>query len=104
MNKENKEKRYEGKILPGKPYPLGAIWDSEGVTLPIYSEKAERVEVCLFDALNPKSQRECIPLGQVTGHVCTAICQGEVPDSYTVIVFMVHINRKRDSGSILPNC
>jgi len=34
----------------GKPYPLGATWDGEGVNFALFSEHAERVELCLFDA------------------------------------------------------
>src|SRR6266853_634689 len=42
-------------VWPGRPYPLGATWDGEGVNFALYSEHAERVEVCLFD---PKGRRE----------------------------------------------
>src|SRR5215210_2322913 len=34
---------------PGVPYPLGATWDGSGVNFAIFSEHAERVELCLFD-------------------------------------------------------
>jgi isoamylase len=59
----------ETRKIPGKPYPLGAAWDDEGVNFAIYSETAEKVELCLFDDRNSKSHRECIALGEVTGHV-----------------------------------
>src|SRR3954471_1033933 len=36
-------------ILPGAPSPLGATWDGRGVNFALYSEHAERVELCLFD-------------------------------------------------------
>jgi isoamylase len=36
-------------IWPGKPYPLGASWDGEGVNFALFSEHAERVELCMFD-------------------------------------------------------
>jgi len=42
-------------IRPGRPYPLGASWDGEGVNFALFSEHAERVELCLFD---PKGRRE----------------------------------------------
>ncbi len=35
-------------VLPGRPYPLGATWDGSGVNFAIYSEIAEKVELCLF--------------------------------------------------------
>jgi len=34
---------------PGRPYPLGATWDGEGVNFAIFSEHARKVELCLFD-------------------------------------------------------
>ncbi len=37
-------------VWPGKPYPLGATWDGEGVNFALFSEHAEKVELCLFDA------------------------------------------------------
>ena len=36
-------------VWPGKPYPLGATWDGEGVTFALFSAHAEKVELCLFD-------------------------------------------------------
>ena len=42
-------------VWPGKPYPLGATWDGEGVNFSLFSENAEKVELCLFDA---KGRRE----------------------------------------------
>jgi pullulanase/glycogen debranching enzyme len=57
------------KILPGKPYPLGATWDEEGVNFAIYSENAEKVELCLFDEAGSKTERERVAFREVTGHV-----------------------------------
>src|SRR4051812_47693052 len=36
-------------IWPGRPYPLGAVWDGTGTNFSVFSEVAERVELCLFD-------------------------------------------------------
>jgi len=36
-------------VWPGQPYPLGATWDGEGVNFALFSEYAEKVELCLFD-------------------------------------------------------
>jgi glycogen operon protein len=36
-------------VWSGKPFPLGAIWDGEGTNFSLFSEHAERVELCLFD-------------------------------------------------------
>lgn len=38
------------RVWPGKPYPLGATWDGRGVNFALYSENAEKVELCLFDS------------------------------------------------------
>ena len=37
------------KIWPGSPYPLGATYDGGGTNFALFSEVAERVELCLFD-------------------------------------------------------
>jgi isoamylase len=37
------------KIWPGKPYPLGATWDGAGTNFAVFSEAAERIDLCLFD-------------------------------------------------------
>jgi glycogen operon protein len=34
----------------GRPFPLGASWDGKGTNFSLYSEHAEQVELCLFDA------------------------------------------------------
>jgi len=36
-------------IWPGTPYPLGATYDGAGTNFSVFSEVAERVELCLFD-------------------------------------------------------
>ena len=36
-------------IRPGEPFPLGATWDGRGTNFAVFSEVAERVELCLFD-------------------------------------------------------
>ena len=41
----------------GKPYPLGATWDGEGVNFALFSEQAERVELCLFDRTGRRETR-----------------------------------------------
>jgi isoamylase len=37
-------------VWPGYPFPLGPTWDGDGTNFAIFSENAERVELCLFDA------------------------------------------------------
>jgi isoamylase len=37
------------RVWPGSPYPLGATYDGGGTNFALFSEVAERVELCLFD-------------------------------------------------------
>jgi len=37
------------RVWPGHPYPLGATFDGTGTNFAVFSEVAERVELCLFD-------------------------------------------------------
>ena len=37
------------RIWPGQPAPLGATYDGVGTNFSVFSEAAERVELCLFD-------------------------------------------------------
>ncbi len=46
----------------GRPYPLGATWDGEGVNFSLYSSHAERVELCVFDGRGRRElQRIAMP-------------------------------------------
>jgi glycogen operon protein len=37
------------ETTPGRPFPQGATWDGHGTNFSLWSESAERVELCLFD-------------------------------------------------------
>ncbi len=55
-------------ILPGRPFPQGATWDGTGTNFALFSETAERVELCLFD--NPhESESERIDVVEQSAHV-----------------------------------
>ncbi len=43
---------------PGNPYPLGATYDGSGTNFALFSEVAERVELCLFDEAPAGSRTE----------------------------------------------
>src|SRR5579862_1468109 len=36
-------------VWPGRSQPRGAHWDGEGVNFAVFSERAEKVELCVFD-------------------------------------------------------
>ncbi len=38
------------EIWPGRPYPLGATFDGAGTNFAVFSEVAQRVELCLIDS------------------------------------------------------
>ena len=52
--------------LSEKPFPLGAVWDGDGVNFSIYSEHASRIDLCLFDDAIASDEHR-IPL-ESTGH------------------------------------
>jgi isoamylase len=45
-------------VWPGRPFPIGAEWDGEGTNFSLFSEHAERVELCLFDAADDETRIE----------------------------------------------
>ena len=57
------------KVWPGKPYPLGATWDGAGVNFALFSENADGVELCLFDAPEGKHEFARIPLREKTAQI-----------------------------------
>ena len=44
------------KVWPGNNYPLGASYDGAGTNFSVFSEVAERVELCLFDEQGNESR------------------------------------------------
>jgi isoamylase len=55
-------------VWPGRPYPLGSTWDGEGVNFALYSEHAEKVELCLFD-ISGRRETLRVPLPEQTDMV-----------------------------------
>ena len=53
-------------IWPGHPYPLGATFDGSGVNFALFSEVADKVELCLIDDVGAETRVE---LTEVDGHV-----------------------------------
>ena len=52
-------------LWPGRPFPLGATWDGSGTNFSLFSEHAERVELCLFDG---EDEEERVELSERTAH------------------------------------
>ena len=60
--------RLARSLEPGRPWPLGACVDGDGVNFAVFSEHATRVEVCVFDG---DGEREVtrLALGERSGDV-----------------------------------
>src|SRR6478735_2678449 len=54
------------EVWPGRAYPLGATFDGSGTNFALFSEVAERVELCLFDTEGTETRVE---LTEVDAHV-----------------------------------
>jgi isoamylase len=52
------------KVWPGKPYPLGGTYGGGGTNFSIFSELAEKIELCLFDDNGAETR---VDLPEVTG-------------------------------------
>ena len=55
-------------VWPGQPYPRGATWDGEGVNFSIFSGRADKVELCIFDS-NGKHELQRIELRERTDEI-----------------------------------
>ncbi|HEY6891909.1 MAG TPA: glycogen debranching protein GlgX, partial [Solirubrobacter sp.] len=54
------------EVWPGAPFPLGATWDGEGTNFSIFSEHAERVELCLFNDNGDGDEETCVEMTERT--------------------------------------
>ena len=57
------------EIWPGQAYPLGATYDGTGVNFAVFSEVAERVELCLIDGEGADLVEVRVDLPEVDGFV-----------------------------------
>src|SRR5579885_2722897 len=65
-------------VLPGRPFPQGATWDGTGTNFALFSENAEKVELCLFD--DPRAEEtQRLELIEQTAHVWHAFLPGVHP-------------------------
>ncbi|HTX59398.1 MAG TPA: glycogen debranching protein GlgX [Verrucomicrobiae bacterium] len=69
-------------VLPGRPYPLGAAWDGAGVNFALFSEFAEKVELCLFD---PRGRREIERI--VLPEYTDSVWHGYLPDAQPGLLY-----------------
>lgn len=64
------------RIWPGHSFPLGATWNGMGVNFALFSEHAEKVELCLFDSVLSEKESRRIELPEYTNNVW----HGYLPD------------------------
>ena len=64
------------EIWPGKPYPLGATYDGTGVNFAIFTEVAERIELCLSGERGKETR---VTLPEVDGFVWHGFLPGVQP-------------------------
>ncbi len=64
------------EVWPGAPYPLGTSYDGAGTNFAVYSELAEKVELCLF-AEDGQETRVALP--EVTAFVWHGYLPGLLP-------------------------
>ena len=69
------------RVRPGRPYPLGATPDGEGVNFALFSEHATAVELCLFDPAEP-SREIRLPIEERTDQVWHAHVSGLRPGAF----------------------
>ncbi|GAB3550107.1 glycogen debranching protein GlgX [Noviherbaspirillum agri] len=56
------------RLLTGRPFPLGATYDGQGVNFAVFSANATRVDLCIFDAAGRKEVGR-LPLPDCTDEV-----------------------------------
>jgi isoamylase len=61
---------------PGVAYPLGASWDGEGTNFALFSESAEKVELCLFDEQRVETR---VPVQEVDAYIWHVYLPGVGP-------------------------
>ncbi len=64
--------------LPGRPGPLGAFWDGQGVHFTVASDHASALHVCLFDPGGKREQAQ-LPLSGPTGGLWHGYLTGGAP-------------------------
>src|SRR5262245_36461038 len=50
------------RVWQGRPYPLGANWDGNGVNFTLFCDNADAVDLCLFESADSKQEASRIRL------------------------------------------
>lgn len=80
----------------GKPHPLGATWDGDGVNFALYAEHADSVELCLFHSPRDETEFQKIQIKEKSRHIWHAYIPGIKPGQ--VYGYRVHGAYKPENG------
>lgn len=83
------------RIWQGHSYPLGATWDGSGTNFALFSEHAERVDLCLYDPGDPQKEVARIPLVERTDLVFHAY----LPDVKPGMLYGYRVHGPWDPGA-----
>jgi isoamylase len=65
------------RMTPGHSHPLGVTWDGGGANFAVFSEGAQGVALCLFDAAGVETER--LPFPERLAHVWHGYVRGVMP-------------------------
>ena len=97
----NRLEEYNVPPWPGTPYPLGATYDGAGTNFALFSEVAERVELCLFDDEGNETRSRC---PRWTASCTTATCPASAPASATGTGCTARTTRPAASAATRTSC
>lgn len=89
------------QLAIGKPAPLGAHYDGQGVNFTLFSAHAERVKLCVFDANGENIAMTCQGTVATFG---TVICRMRARVCVMVIAFMAPGNPPRGIALTRRSC
>nr|MDJ0826013.1 hypothetical protein [Rhodobacter sp.] len=87
-------------LSAGRPYPLGATFDGEGVNFALFSAHAERVELCLFSD-DGRQERARIALKERDGDIWHVHVAGLGPGTH--YGYRVHGPYAPQDGQMSPS-
>ena len=70
------------QLIRGSPYPLGTTWDGLGVNFAVFSARAERIDLCLFD---PSGRREIAQL--MLPEYTDEVWHGYLPNAHAGLIY-----------------
>ena len=88
---------------PGGPYPLGATYDGAGTNFALFSEVAERVELCLFDDDGAETRVADRPSGDAL-RLARLPARASAPASATATACTARTTRRTATAATRASC